>query len=228
MATRLFLRNTTANTSGYVGTEKSTALPVGTFDDAGNGARDLEETKGSSQTSVTNTSLAQTADQDQYMGKWISDPLTGITQIDANTWTLALAVSENNAAANSFTVASVYVLTSGDTVRGFIYDSHTSLGVEYTGTEDGQVYSLTGSAVTGVVSTDRLVVEVWIHAAQSMTVGYINTIFFDGTTDVVDATTTDAASYLETPQNGLFASGTTVTPSVIARSAEFPDRRRRR
>lgn len=209
MATRLFLRNTTGNTAGYAGTEKSTALPVGDLDDAGNGARDLETTKGSSQTSVTNATLAQTAHQDQYLGKWISDPLTGISSIDANTWTLALAVSESNGNLNAFTVASIYVLKNDDTVRGYIYDSDSPLGAEFATSEDGQVYSLAGSAVASVVSTDRLVVEVWVHATQSMAQSGTITIFFDGTTDVVDSTTTDAASYLETPQDGLFSSGTT-------------------
>src|SRR3990167_1948121 len=109
MATRMFLRDTTANTAGYVGTELSTALPVGTLDDAGNGARDLETAKGAAQTSVANTSLAQTTHQDQYMGKWISDLLT-VSAIDANTWTLAIMVQEAATGNNAFTVASIYVL----------------------------------------------------------------------------------------------------------------------
>ncbi|HUP17702.1 MAG TPA: hypothetical protein VM848_16855 [Acidimicrobiia bacterium] len=108
---KLYLRATTDNTGGYVGTELSTALPVGTFDDAGNGARDLETTKGTSQTSVTNTSLGQVEHQDQYMGEWISDPLT-VSTIDAETWTLAIASTEQHANGNAFTVASIYVLKS--------------------------------------------------------------------------------------------------------------------
>jgi len=88
---------------------------------------------------------------------------------------------------------------STSSVVGFIYDSDTTLGVEWGTTEDGQVLSPTGSAVT-VLAGDVLVISFWRHAAQGMAVAYTQTLYFDGATDVTDATTTDAASYLETPQ----------------------------
>lgn len=218
---KLYLRASTNNVGSLVRTEKSTALPVGTFDDSGNVARDLETTAGSSQVSISNASLAQTTHQDQYLGKFISDTLA-VSSVDANTWTIALATSESNANANSFTVLSIYVLQSDDTVRGYIYDSDTPLGVEYGGSEDGQVYTISGSAVASVVSTDRLAVEIWVHAEQSSAMALTNTLFFDGATDVVDATTTDAASYISTPQDLFSAGGATVDPYPYIGGGYYP------
>lgn len=110
-----------------------------------------------------------------------------------------MATSEANAAANSFTIASIYIWRpSTSAVVGFIYDSDTALGVEWATTEDGQVLSPAGASLA-VLAGDVLVIEFWRHATQAMAAVYTQTLFFDGTTDVVDATTADAASYLESP-----------------------------
>jgi len=211
MATRLYIRASATGLGGYSIAEKSTALPVGTLVDDSALVRDLSTTKGAAQTSTGKSGLAQTAHQDIYADKWIS-PTLGVSQIDANTWTLALATGESNTNMNAFTVGSIYVLKSDDTVRGYVYDSDTALGVEYAATEDGQVFTVSGSAVTGVVSTDRLAWEFWVHAVQAMAATYTATLYFDGTTDVTDTTTTDAASYIETPQNNLFAAAAALAP----------------
>ena len=129
---------------GYVATKKSTALPVDTQAGTGIYKLDFETTAGSSQSVVSDPTSAVAAARDFYLGKWISDPIT-VSAIDANTWTLALAGSESGTNLNAFWLASIYVLTSGDTVRTpYIYDSHTSLGIELTTAEDGQVLSVSG------------------------------------------------------------------------------------
>jgi len=134
-----------------------------------------------------------------YLSRFSSQALAAQT-ISANTWTLAAAVKESDANAESITIASIYVYRpSTSAVVGFVYDSDTALGVEYTTSEDGQVYSLSGSAVTAQ-NGDILVLEYWVHSTQLLALGYTNTLYFDGTTNVVDSTTTDAASYLKTPQ----------------------------
>ena len=200
MPTRLFLRNLTSDPTPTAG-EKSTALPVGTF--SGNSGtaetRSLSEAKGAAQTSITLASLSQTAHQDNYLARFSSIPLAA-QAIPAQTWTLAVATSEGNAQANSFTIGSIYVWRpSTNAVVGFLYDSDTAVGVEWLATEDGQVLSLTGSAVTAA-DGDILVLEFWRHATQGMAAVYTQTIFFEGTTDVTDATTADAASYLESAE----------------------------
>lgn len=210
MPTRLFLRGGTAANPPTAG-EKSTALPVGTFKgNSGAGFEDLrlETAKGAAQTSKVLSSLAQTADQDNYIARFTSPALAAQT-LSAETWTLAIAVSEANTNANSFFVGSIYIWRpSTSAVVGFIYDSHTSVGVEWVTTEDGQVLSLAGSAVT-TLENDVLVIEIWRHAVQGMAAAYNQTVYFDGTTDVTDATTTDAASYLEKPTVITFPQGVT-------------------
>jgi hypothetical protein len=200
MATRFYLRNTTTNTAGYVTNEQSTALPVGTMRDFAFDNGDLETTMGAAQSSWTGVTFAQTEHQDVYLRKFISDPL-GVVSIDANTWTIAVAVAESNINANAFIVCSLYVLQVDDTVRGFIYDSDTPLGVEFATSEDGQVITVSGSAVGGILATDRLAFEFWVHAVQGNATDRNVVLYYDGTTDVTDATTTDAASYIETPQD---------------------------
>jgi len=208
MATRLFLRETTDNTAGYAATEQSTALPVGTSNQSGAVARDLKTTAGTSVTTGVLGSLAQTAHQDGFFRKWISPELAA-TSITAQTWTLGLAPSEGNNAGNAFTVCSIYVLKSDDTVRGFVYDSDTPLGVEWGVAARGQVLTVSGAAVSAVESTDRIVFEMWYHAEQAMAVSYGHDFSYNGTTEIVDGVNnSDPAAYIETPQDGLFAAGT--------------------
>lgn len=96
---------------------------------------------------------------------------------------------------------SLYVWTNTSTVRGYIYDSHTSLGSAWpqSGASAGEVITgIVGAAVTGVVTTDKLVAEIWCHTTQSMsTAGNIAKFLGDGGTDVINGATTDGASWIE-------------------------------
>jgi len=208
--TRLYLRNVTAANTPTAG-EKSAALPAGTFKgNSGAGFEDLSllTTKGTAQVSKAITSLAQTAHQDLYIARFTSGPLAAQT-IPAQTWTLAVATSESNTNANTFTIVSLYVWRPGtSSVVGYIYDSDTALGVEWATTEDGQVLTFSGSSIA-VQAGDVLVLEFWAHAVQGMAASYTNTLFFNGTTDVTDTTTADAASYLESPAILTFAASPT-------------------
>lgn len=202
-ATRLYLRDL-APTSNPTAGEKSTALPVGTFAECGLAERALRTNKGAAQVTASCFSLNQTAHQDLILQRFSSEALDPQT-INANTWILAVATDEGNGNANTFTIASVYVWRpSTSAVVGFLYDSDTALGVEWSISPDGQVLSLGGSAVT-VTKDDILVISFWFHAVQGMAVNYENRLHYNGTTDVIETTNSDAASYLETPQNLVFA-----------------------
>lgn len=186
--------------------------------DGGHAARDLLTAAGSAQTSLVTATANSATTQELYWCKFISDPLT-VSQIDANTWTFALAMAESSANANmNHHGGCMYVLQSNDTVRGFIFDVNSNLGVEFATSEDGQVVTSLnpGLSVTGVVSTDRLVFELWARGTISMAGLYNITAFFDGATDVTGATTTDAAAYIETPQNITFGGGVPVIPLAAA------------
>ena len=198
---KLYLRNTTTNAGTFSTAEKSTALPVDAVTNATLANRDLKTAISTGATQNIAITFAATAtNKEGYFGKWISDPLV-VNTIDANTWTLGMTGGESNTNLNAFTVGSIYVLTSSDTVRGFVYDSHTSLGVEWGTSQTGQLLSVSGAQVTGVVSTDRLVFELWIHTANTMTVSYNFTYFYDGTDEVDAITNTKAGAYISTPQD---------------------------
>lgn len=196
MATTFYLRNTVGNVGSLVRTEKSTVMPgSGSFDDSLNAARDLSVTVGTTQTSATNTSLAVVTEQWGYFGKWISEELTDVGSIDAQPWEIGWRAQEGNAAANAFLRVSIYVLTAADIVRGYIYDGAADLGVEFNAT--GQVVQVSGAAVGGLADTDRLAVEVWSHATQTMAAAYLLTLFYDGATKVTATQAADSASYVE-------------------------------
>ncbi len=225
MATRLYLRAAAAASSPTAG-EKSTALPVGTF--SGNSGATFESlslstTKGTAQTTRTKDSLAQTAHQDNYIARFSSPGLAALT-ISAQTWTVALALSEGNAAANAFLAVSLYVWRPGSNILvGYVRDADSALGIEWATSEDGIVATFSGSSVV-CQAGDILVLEVWNHASQSMAVAYTNTLYFDGTTDVVDATSTDAASYVESPQTMTWnAVSVTGTDSATASDSATSD-----
>jgi len=209
MATRLYLRETTANTSGYARTEKSTALPVGLFNDSGLVARDLDEASGSSAETAQVTSQANTGSQSGFFRKFISAPL-GVSSITAQTWTIAFAASEGNTNANARLSLSIYVLKNDDTVRGYVWDTTEGFPTnpaEWSTILRGQITTISGSLVSSVVSTDRLCLEMWYTSSiQGMATAYTQTISYNGTTTVVDGTNnSDPLAYLETPQNGLIA-----------------------
>lgn len=179
---KLYLRNTDTYTS-YVATEKSTAWSTtGGSGNPVNLRRDLSETKGSSQASNTSASTSGTSEHRIYYGKWISPTLT-VSTIDANTWTFACAASEASSFANQGLGLSIYVLTSSDTVRGFIYNTMTGLNIENPATEAGIVVTVSGLQVTGVTSTDRLAVEWWSIGTPGMAGPYVQGVYWDGTTD---------------------------------------------
>jgi hypothetical protein len=218
MATRLYLRNVLAANAPTAG-EKSTALPVGTAQlqtGANTQDRSLLLTKGTTQTSISLTGLGQTTHQDNYLARFTSLPLSAQT-VTAQTWTFALALDEANAAANSQLAPCIYVWRpTGSTVVGFIIDSDTPIGVEWGASEDGIVATVSGAAVTAQLG-DVVVLEVWRHApTQTNTTARVQTVWFDGATDVVDATTAGAASYIETPQNLVFPQTYAETGRAVA------------
>lgn len=117
-------------------------------------------------------------------------------------------------------------MDSAGATRGFIFDSTITAGggVEFATTEDGQVMTATGAAVTGVQSTDQLFFELWARCAITMAGFYNVTYWFNGATDVTATTTADAASYIETPQDNLFGGGTPAATSLPPLRRTHPSR----
>ena len=217
MATRLFLNETTSYTSGYARTEKSANLPLtGTFIDSGKVAEDLTQIpSGGDDVIITCNTDATTAQHSMYAGKWISDQLI-VSNIDANTWTFTLSVREGSSGCNAFLRLSVYVLKNDDTVRGYVIDGASNIGAEVpSGNGLSLVYTFSGSQVTGIQSTDRLVIEVWFKANPAMAGADFVSSTYAGeeiwTTDSSGGIINAPASFLETPQTGLVE----ITPGQI-------------
>lgn len=203
MATRLFLRDAApANDPGT--TTNSSVLPVHTDNsDFGLAVKSLSRTIGTSEATLSGDAITTTNTQDNFFTSFSSAPLTG-TNITAQTWTIAIDVAEDNNGANSFTVLSIYVFREPSTVVGFVYDSDTALGAEWNGAGRGRVATFSGSAVT-VAADDYLVLEVWRHTAgQTMATAWTQILAYDGTVPVTEGSSSSAASYLETPQDGIF------------------------
>lgn len=235
MPSRVFFgRGYTNFIAGYSAATKSAALPVGTLNDPADRFLDFLPCNGGDSVLPafpTMNTLAQTADQDGLYGKWISDRLR-VQTIDAATWSIGMGTNESNAAANAFLCLSVYVLTSGDTVRGYIWDSHTTIGSEWGSATVVNTFS--GSAVSSIVSTDRLVCEVWWHATQAMattyTVAFLHGCGSLGTGGAITASGGEN-SWLETPQSGLFWQPHNVganfqDPGVLSKARDLWERTR--
>ncbi len=204
---KLYLHAATSSNAPTDG-EKSTALPVGTLAaNSGTGFEDLSMSSfiGTSTSTVTISGLAQTARQDNYIARFTSSQLAAQT-IPSGTWTFALQTSEANTAANSFLAASLYVWRpSTSSVVGYIYDNSTGVGTEWGASKTGKVVTVSGGSVAAA-DGDVLVFEVWRTGSQGSATARVQTIFFDGTTDVTDGATAAAASasYVQSPANLIF------------------------
>ena len=204
MATRLFLRTgTPTNDPGE--TERSVSLPgTDVFQDYGVGVQRLLTTIGGPGSSeFTGESTVNTVETAEFFTSFSSLALE--TSITAQTWTIAVHVGEGNAAANSFMIPIVYVFREPSTVVGFVIDDHTPIGNEWAAAGRGRVATFSGAAVA-ITAGDYLVLEFWRHTVgQAMAMSYTQTLRLNGGVVVTEGSS-DAhpASYLETPQDGLF------------------------
>lgn len=210
MATKFYLRNTAA-TGTTPTAEQSTALPVGTANSQAFQRGVLSVTKGTSQTTNNQITLAQVAQQSglpSVMSCFISAPLAAQT-IPAATWTFAFAAAEGSTSANAFMACAVYVWRPGTGAKvGTIYDAATLLGTEWATSETGRVVTFSGASLA-IQDGDVIILEAWYVATQSMATAYALNWSFDGTTDPTDGSaTSDAASYLSTPDTLTFSGGT--------------------
>lgn len=190
----------------------SSALPNGSLVASSGDAYEslyLSPVKGSAQTQVALVTLGQTARQDLYFARFISDFLQAGQTIDMGTshGTFACAASELTVQVNAFFEPSVYIWRpSSASVVGYLFDgASNTFGSEFDTSETGRVAEMipgTGGTPSVVTTQagDVLVVEVWAKVAQSDLGVHGASIYFGGTTDPTDTTaTSDAASYITMP-----------------------------
>lgn len=165
------------------------------------------------------TSSATTLHQTRRITTFISALFLSNYTIDAGTWTFAFAASENGTDANCLFGASLYVERAGATL-GFIFDAISNLSTEPGLTQAGRVITFPGAAIA-VTTTDRLVLEVWVDATQSVAATRIAGLYLGGLVEPTEGSTqtsTNVASYLLSP-GGLSIPAETL---AIARTAVVP------
>ena len=117
--------------------------------------------------------------------------------VSANTWTVYLRDIESNAFANAYLAISAYVWRpSTSSVVGYIRDSTTVIGSEWTTNNNAVTYTFSGSAVTAQHG-DVVVFEIWYSATQGKSTAYTVSILFDLTSYV--STPQDLSFYVEEP-----------------------------
>lgn len=227
MATRIYLHAASFDTGSYPGSYPDSTgelqhaspapTPVTGFPgtDAVTVHRSMSKTKGSSETSFTITRSGSGGTQNGYITKFISDPLEGITSIDANTWRTMTGKKESSLNANfGGMIFALYVWrpSTNSIVGSPIYSWNGEGGFgEPSGTSQvlskGNI-SIAGGSVAGVQDDDVLVLEVYLRYTPANTSSYTMNWYFDGTDDH-DATSngaaaTNQASYIETDQDLTF------------------------
>lgn len=214
MATKLYLHRTEITTPATLpsGEQSSLTADANLFDNEdGTENRLMDRTiSTSAQTSLTNTSTADTSSHNYYIARWVSPMLTQ-TSVAANTWTVEFAASEANAAAN-FPVSGTGVAgrvccyvwkPSNGTKYGNILDGNTAADWEEAGTTQSIVSgTFTGAAVNSLTSGDAVIVfELWAIVTQANGTARVQTVFYDGTTE---NSTTNEAAFISTPENLTF------------------------
>jgi hypothetical protein len=188
MATRFYFRDVISDYAPTAGT-KSLVLPDGTDNSLTvNDDQSLLLIQGSSDTTVSINTLAQTTRQSGRFARFTSNILESQT-IAANTWDFTLRNRASNSAAAAYKAGSIYVWRpSTSTVVGYIYDSSNEIGPVWTTNFTNDSTNITGSSVV-VETGDVLVIEVWYTAAQTKAKTYSNEIQYN------------LSSYIETPQD---------------------------
>jgi hypothetical protein len=191
MATRLYFRDDTSSNAPSAGS-KSSALPNGTNNSlTANDSQSLLLDQGTSDTTVSINTLAQTTRQSGRFARFTSEPLASQT-ISANTWDYTLRNRHSNASANAYKAGSIYVWRpSTSSVVGYVYDSNAEIGSVWTNNFTNDSSSISGSAVTAT-NGDVLVIEVWYTSAQGKAKTYVVDIQYN------------VNSFIETPQDLTF------------------------
>lgn len=221
MATRLYFHNQTDSTSGLPTAEQSSLTSNKNAEGSQTTNRIMNITIGTSQASLQMTSNAVSSTQNYYFTRFVS-PALDMASISANTWTYNIATRQNSTQnRGNFPVdgndqpvrVNCYVWRPGTGKIGTILDGNTAATVDENGNSE-VVHHVTfsGSSVSSMAAGDRLVFEVWFVIQQVSGITSTNTIYYDGatvnTTD--NATVSNHASFIETPQTLTFDEGGSV------------------
>ncbi len=218
--TRLYFHAVANPVSNLPTTERST-LTANKVVDAETVNRLMNTIIGTAQTSKVNTANLTTALQRYYFTRFVSETLSNVTSITAGTWTYNFAANGANTNAN-FPVNStnqpvrvvLYVWRPSTASKvGDIVDSNSASTIDEPTTAIEKVHHTTfaGNQVLAVQQGDVLCFEVWFEITQATAQALNETFYYDGTTvnTTKNATVTNHASFIETPQGLAFGAALT-------------------
>ena len=181
----------------------------------------MTTTIGTTQSILTLTTNAVTSQQAYYFTKFVSAPINQ-TGVAANTWTYNFAARSPvagfanypGAGTNQPVRINVYVWRpSTSAVVGTILDGNTASTVDEVASSSILVQQATfsGAAVSSAQAGDVIVCEIWFVLTQQLGTANACEFAYDGTTanTTKNATVTNHASFLETPENISIQGGTT-------------------
>jgi hypothetical protein len=228
MATRLYFHAATSGLSNLPTTEQS-SLTSSLNADAQTVNRTMDTNIGTAQTTLSVNTAATASLQTLYFTRFVSDTLSGITSITAQTWTYNFSATQA-ATAGNFPCAGTaavrvmaYVWRPGTGKVGNILDGNTAATVVEGGASVQKSHnpSFTGSLVSSVQDGDVICFEVWFQITQDVGISRLDVFQYDGTTVTTTEGTTvsNHASFIETPQTLTFgAAGGPVDCTVTGKS----------
>ena len=174
----------------------------------------MNTTIGTVQTFLSLGSNATTALQRYYFARFVTDTLTNITSITAQTWTYNFATTVNNTT-GGFPVSGTnqpvrvvaYVWRPSTASKvGDIVDGNSASTVDVTTSERAHITTFSGNQVLGVQAGDVLCFEVWFEVTQSTASGGTDRFYYDGTTVTIVKNTvvSNHATFIQTPQGLAF------------------------
>lgn len=219
MATKLYLHAATSLQSGTLPTTKQTSQTIATTIDAYTAKRTMDTNIGTSQADIiTNQSNSGT----YWVTRFISPPLNQ-TSIAANTWTYGFACwcdsttplfpGDSN---NSYKIRSaLYVWRPSTGAKiATIFDglSASSITNHFAITSEKTAYVTIAGAAAGSIAIDDVLI---FEAMYNVFGGGHNFHWnYDGTTDITadNASISSAASFISTPENLAFDTGSVGPP----------------
>src|SRR3989304_3304775 len=221
MATKWYFRDTNAaagpTAKASTDTDSFTSVPADK-----NTAKDMTVAKGTAQTSVAGAYTTTATPRYTMIRMFVSPPLAAQTLTASDTYTIGVGQRESNANMNLYFRFFVYIWRSGSgNVKTILVP--TSDPTEEGTAETGCVHNYTGATGNySILENDRIVCEVWADIRNTKNVSYTATLYYDGTTDVLEATaTSDAASYMSFTQTLTGISTTTTIQKDLAFSVSL-------
>lgn len=228
MATKLYLHNASNALAGTFPTTEQSSTSASWTATGATTLKTMDTTIGVSQSSVSGSTLAQTAAQNGWLGFFCSKALSGSQTVGGGTLTLSAAFAQSNAnvnlggpiASGLGTFVEIYVWRPSTGAKvGTVASIKLFSGTEPSSTNTEKVVNGAKTATSSAVNAsdgDVVICEIWTAHAQGMATSYTVTYYYDGTTenDVEGTTVSSHAGYIQFNENLVFYGPKEVSPGT--------------